>query len=306
MTDSANDMAADAEVIWDVLTDHARRRDTIEYGELRDLLGSKSFHPGAWSSRRLEHIQAYCWEQGLPPLTVLVVNKATQQPGDGYRGSTQDFFDDKQRVFAHVWSNSPSVDTLADCYTRHSEIYAIPFEYAEHIRDDLSDDDTSMLLGDSTDLDQKRIEELLFGIGAEAAAYEPFGAEYERELRELSILVRRGQPQFRRDLLAAYEGKCALSGCDVVEALEAAHIVPYSAGGRDDVTNGLLLRADLHTLMDSSKELVKLRVAERGEIEVVLSDSLTGHYGELVFRAPANPAHVPSTRAIHQRWASGD
>jgi hypothetical protein len=64
-----NDMAADAEVIWDVLTDRARGRKTIEYGELRNLVGSKSFHPGAWASRRLEHIQAYCWEHGLPPLT---------------------------------------------------------------------------------------------------------------------------------------------------------------------------------------------------------------------------------------------
>ena len=33
--------------------------------------------------------------------------------------------------------------------------------------------------------------------------------------------------------------------------LEAAHIQPFAANGSDDVSNGLLLRSDIHVLFDS-------------------------------------------------------
>jgi predicted restriction endonuclease len=38
--------------------------------------------------------------------------------------------------------------------------------------------------------------------------------------------------------------------CAVPEALEAAHIISYQGPETNHVTNGLLLRADLHTLFD--------------------------------------------------------
>ncbi len=64
------------------------------------------------------------------------------------------------------------------------------------------------------------------------------------------IEARRGQPEFRKNLLKAYKYKCAITGCDAEEALEAAHIVPYSEEENYDLENGLLLRADIHTLFD--------------------------------------------------------
>lgn len=62
------------------------------------------------------------------------------------------------------------------------------------------------------------------------------------------IYLRRGQPAFRQRLLAAYDGRCVVTGCNVVEALEAAHITPYSADGEYATSNGMLMRADIHTL----------------------------------------------------------
>ncbi len=41
-----------------------------------------------------------------------------------------------------------------------------------------------------------------------------------------------------------------ITGCKVQDILEAAHIHAYSDGGSFDITNGLLLRADIHTLFD--------------------------------------------------------
>ena len=66
----------------------------------------------------------------------------------------------------------------------------------------------------------------------------------------VSIARRQGQTKFRQTLLEAYGCKCAITGFDAEEALEAAHIIPYAETENNDPTNGLLLRADLHTLFD--------------------------------------------------------
>ncbi|MBO1081728.1 HNH endonuclease [Roseomonas sp. 573] len=70
----------------------------------------------------------------------------------------------------------------------------------------------------------------------------------EKVLRE--IKARRGQKAFRDQLLKAYDGRCAISGCAVLDVLEAVHIVPYRGDNTNHPINGLLLRADLHTLFD--------------------------------------------------------
>jgi len=72
----------------------------------------------------------------------------------------------------------------------------------------------------------------------------------ERERVLASIVRRRGQPAFRKSLLEAYSGRCAMTGCDAVDALEAAHVRPYSGRSSNVINNGLLLRADVHTLFD--------------------------------------------------------
>ena len=72
----------------------------------------------------------------------------------------------------------------------------------------------------------------------------------DREEIKRHIVWRRGQPEFRRKLLEAYKGRCVITGCSSEEALEAAHIEPYSKTKNNNPTNGILLRADIHTLFD--------------------------------------------------------
>jgi hypothetical protein len=48
----------------------------------------------------------------------------------------------------------------------------------------------------------------------------------------------------------SYQGRCAVTSCDAGAALEGAHLRPYRGPESNDVTNGLLLRADIHTLFD--------------------------------------------------------
>jgi len=47
-----------------------------------------------------------------------------------------------------------------------------------------------------------------------------------------------------------YSEKCAITGHGPKDVLEAAHIQPHSVDGRNSIDNGLLLRADIHTLFD--------------------------------------------------------
>lgn len=80
---------------------------------------------------------------------------------------------------------------------------------------------------------------------------EPITTEADARRRQQgAIVVREGQGQFKTQLLTAYNRRCAITGCAVVEILEAAHIKPYLGPHTNRVDNGLLLRADIHTLFD--------------------------------------------------------
>jgi putative restriction endonuclease len=63
--------------------------------------------------------------------------------------------------------------------------------------------------------------------------------------------IRLGQGAFRIMVTEAYEGRCAVTGEHTLPVLEAAHIKPFSADGPNMVSNGLLLRSDLHKLFDA-------------------------------------------------------
>jgi putative restriction endonuclease len=125
-----------------------------------------------------------------------------------------------------------------------------------------------------------------------------------REWILASIVRRRGQLQFRQELLDAYEARCAISGCDAPEALEAAHIIPYLGPDSNHLSNGLLLRADLHTLFDMG-----LISVESATMKILLSPRLTGtSYDELAgkkLRAPRSASHAPSEFALaqHRTWS---
>lgn len=64
------------------------------------------------------------------------------------------------------------------------------------------------------------------------------------------VRVRRGQRQFRSKLIAEFGENCAITGPCPTEALEACHLYSYAERGVHDQDGGLLLRADLHSLLD--------------------------------------------------------
>lgn len=95
------------------------------------------------------------------------------------------------------------------------------------------------------------LEEIAFGIeDNDEDAFDPENLEDGRVRTLTEIVQRQGQQSFRRRLLEAYNERCAFTGCSTIFVLEAAHITPYLGPETNDVSNGLLLRSDIHTLFD--------------------------------------------------------
>ena len=65
------------------------------------------------------------------------------------------------------------------------------------------------------------------------------------------IRPRLGQGAFRVLITDIYQRRCAVTRERTLPALEAAHIRPYRDGGAHEASNGLLLRRDLHSLLDA-------------------------------------------------------
>lgn len=69
--------------------------------------------------------------------------------------------------------------------------------------------------------------------------------------------TRPGQWAFRREILKLFNDTCAVTGINVTEIIEAAHIIPYSVVAKHEISNGIALRADLHKLLDSGYATIR-------------------------------------------------
>ena len=141
------------------------------------------------------------------------------------------------------------------------------------------------------------------------------GEEYEdNELGEweeegericVSIKRRRGQAIFRNNLRVAYDNRCAITGYNCHHSLEAAHIEPYDGSKSNNIFNGLLLRADIHTLFD----LDLIGINQQGQIVVstLLIKTTANDKGSYAYlngqaaKFPAREEHQPNLFALQKR-----
>jgi hypothetical protein len=129
------------------------------------------------------------------------------------------------------------------------------------------------MFGSYTELDLPTVGRLLDAIPAgqrqekwtrltdaiQCAPTEPVAAEDMSDSSEpiTSVLTRinarRGQGQFREDLMRVWGGACAVTGLECREVLRASHVKPWAdstAKQRLDRHNGLLLSANIDALFD--------------------------------------------------------
>ena len=113
-----------------------------------------------------------------------------------------------------------------------------------------------------------------------------------RIIRAQPAAIRPGQGSFRAAMLSRYGGECCVTGCSIETLLEAAHIIPYRGEQSDDVTNGLLLRVDLHRLFDA--HLVSINPDTLTvEVASIVSDAgYRAYHGNRLF------GHTPKPRTL--------
>lgn len=185
-----------------------------------------------------------------------------------------------------------------DEYDHGGFLYEGPFKYESH----RGSHPTSFIVkrvGTELEFEAAHIEQ--------EEPFDPSSVEDGRKRVLQEVVRRQGQQSFRANLLEAYGNRCCISNCDVVEVLEAAHIFPFRGDETNHITNGLLLRADLHTLFD-----LGLIAVDSSSFSVVVKDSLRASpYGEFHGRAlavPADPKRQPSKDALklHREQAASE
>lgn len=110
-----NKSAIRAVQAWIYLISKANQRQFIKYEELAKLMGYKDNRPLSYI---LGHIMFYCSQNGLPPLTVIVVNKEGT-PGTGLTALQPEEYNVKREdVFNYGWYDllPPSIKVFQSCY----------------------------------------------------------------------------------------------------------------------------------------------------------------------------------------------
>jgi len=120
------------------------------------------------------------------------------------------------------------------------------------------------------------------------------------ETREVEQRV--GQPEFRAELLLAYRNRCAVSGCELPEVLQAAHIQPVKSSGSHSVRNGLLLRADLHNLFDRGLLTISARYVISIDPEVRRDATYRKFHGKKLQVLPEVTTKRPSRTLLEKHY----
>lgn len=92
-----------------------------------------------------------------------------------------------------------------------------------------------------------------------------------------------------------------MSGCEVLEALEAAHIFKYRGEADNHLSNGGLLRADLHKLFDANL----LGIHPTALTVHIKTRAAIGDYSQYAGRRLlVEGTERLSNAALRERWAS--
>jgi putative restriction endonuclease len=117
------------------------------------------------------------------------------------------------------------------------------------------------------------------------------------------VTPRLGQGAFRIAITEAYGRQCALTDGKVLPALDAAHIRPFSEGGSHNISNGILLRKDIHSVFDSGYATIdeghRFVVSEKVRDVFNNGNEYRRLHGQKI-RLPDSAAYVPSQESL--RW----
>jgi putative restriction endonuclease len=157
--------------------------------------------------------------------------------------------------------------------------------------------------GYSTDEQEGRLlwDAVQLALHGAASLNEVSDQEQARYGEPALVRPRLGQGAFRILVTDNYSRRCAVTGERTLPALDAAHIRPFSDGGKHEVSNGILLRRDIHSLFDSGYVTItpdlKLEVSRRIKEEFENGRHYYAMHGSGL-TAPDDPRRRPNLKAL--------
>jgi len=109
-----------------------------------------------------------------------------------------------------------------------------------------------------------------------AEAPEPPSSETGKRVEQVLRVIREGQADFRKRLVSYYGARCMVTGTCHPAVIDAAHIAPYNGISTNSLSNGVLLRKDIHALFDSG-----LLQIDQNLVVGVSSELMDDHYRAL-------------------------
>ena len=126
--------------------------------------------------------------------------------------------------------------------------------------------------------------------------------ENNRYGKEQLIKPRIGQGAFKILIADAYQRRCAITGEKTLPVLEAAHIKPYGLNGPHEISNGLLLRRDYHTLFDRGYITVNrsliVEVSHRIKDDFGNGREYYAHHGSKLIILPERREQLPDPQYL--------
>lgn len=126
--------------------------------------------------------------------------------------------------------------------------------------------------------------------------------EADRYGKEVLTRVRLGQSAFRVLITDVYSRRCSISGERTLPVLEAAHIKPYEKSGPHFISNGLLLRSDIHKLFDKGYLTItndfKIEVSKKIRAEYENGGEYYKFHGRGLFTLPKRDIDRPGNEFI--------
>ena len=183
---------------------------------------------------------------------------------------------------------------------------AVPIGVLKQVRDSPRSEYRVLGLGYVTSFDGKSFQisstppgEVDEEIQTVFVEFDAFDQCDRRRQRQGMIANRIGQPDFRDRLVRAYSGRCAISECSISAALQAAHILCYRGAHTNHVQNGLLLRADIHSLFDAG--LISIGPDYTISVDATLANSEYMQYNGKHIRLPVEEKFRPHPEALRRR-----
>ncbi|HIA28441.1 MAG TPA: HNH endonuclease [Planctomycetes bacterium] len=250
----------------------------------------------------------------LGPVSSLPLSFAWHAFGEGNGAASSEEMRirvDKYRRRSSGKGGRTELDPVIGCRTILEPVFFAPEEWVAIASDwsknivvgktyDLSEGEGARIWGEC----QARLRTLNRNLPEIGTVADSDGSRYGSEQ---SYRPRLGQGTFRVAILDAYGRSCAVTTEHSLPVLEAAHIRPYGKGGEHAVSNGLLLRSDLHRLYDGG--YVTVTPNHQFQVSPLLRETWANGkiYYDLdgtTIQLPKSPDHQPDRELLD--WHSNE